>query len=62
MASSKPSAARCPNCGKPSSESTRPFCSERCQSVDLNRWLSQGYRIETEEKPDPLAPPEDQRD
>lgn len=35
----------CPICGKPSSEASRPFCSERCRSVDLNRWLSGAYAI-----------------
>ncbi len=29
----------------------RPFCSERCQRVDLGMWLSEAYRI-TEEAPD----------
>jgi uncharacterized protein len=35
----------CPICGKPASEASRPFCSERCRDVDLNRWLSDSYRI-----------------
>ena len=38
-------AARCPICGKPASEATRPFCSPRCRDVDLNRWLSGSYVI-----------------
>jgi hypothetical protein len=25
--------------------SSRPFCSERCRDVDLNRWLSGSYAI-----------------
>jgi uncharacterized protein len=37
----------CPICGKPATESSRPFCSERCRDVDLNRWLSNGYTIPT---------------
>ncbi len=41
----------CPICGKPSSQANHPFCSPRCQDVDLNRWLSDGYRIPTEEAP-----------
>jgi endogenous inhibitor of DNA gyrase (YacG/DUF329 family) len=36
---------RCPICGKPASEKTRPFCSPRCRDVDLNRWLSGSYVI-----------------
>ena len=26
-------------------EASRPFCSERCRDVDLNRWLSNSYLI-----------------
>jgi endogenous inhibitor of DNA gyrase (YacG/DUF329 family) len=37
--------AKCPICGKPSEETYRPFCSERCKKVDLNRWLSGVYKI-----------------
>ena len=40
----KPSKA-CPICGKPATEASRPFCSERCRDVDLNRWLSNSYAI-----------------
>ncbi len=35
----------CPICGKPSLEASKPFCSERCRDVDLNRWLSGSYSI-----------------
>jgi uncharacterized protein len=35
----------CPICGKPALEASRPFCSERCRDVDLNRWLSNSYAI-----------------
>lgn len=35
----------CPECGKPSARETYPFCSQRCKSVDLNRWLSGVYVI-----------------
>jgi uncharacterized protein len=38
-------AGRCPICGKPASEKTRPFCSPRCRDVDLNRWLSGTYVV-----------------
>ncbi|WP_092681081.1 DNA gyrase inhibitor YacG [Rhodopseudomonas pseudopalustris] len=38
-------AKRCPVCGKPATEQSRPFCSERCRDVDLNRWLSGAYVI-----------------
>jgi endogenous inhibitor of DNA gyrase (YacG/DUF329 family) len=44
-ASGKGSAKPCPICGKPAAEASRPFCSERCRDVDLNRWLSNSYAI-----------------
>ena len=39
----------CPICGKPSTQAYHPFCSARCQDVDLNRWLSGRYAIPTAE-------------
>ena len=41
----KPGAKPCPICGKPATEASLPFCSERCRDVDLNRWLSNSYAI-----------------
>ena len=41
----KVSAKPCPICGKPATAASRPFCSERCRDVDLNRWLSNSYTI-----------------
>ncbi len=35
----------CPICGKPASQGSHPFCSERCRDVDLNRWLSGSYVV-----------------
>jgi endogenous inhibitor of DNA gyrase (YacG/DUF329 family) len=43
--SKKGSAKPCPICGKPATEASHPFCSERCRDVDLNRWLSNSYAI-----------------
>ena len=40
-----PKGKPCPICGKPAVEASRPFCSERCRDVDLNRWLSNSYVI-----------------
>ena len=43
--------ARCPICDKPlhtvtlANESYRPFCSKKCRTVDLGRWLGEAYRI-----------------
>lgn len=45
----------CPICGKSPAEaktSVLPFCSERCRSIDLGRWLSERYRIATDSPED----------
>jgi endogenous inhibitor of DNA gyrase (YacG/DUF329 family) len=44
-------ARKCPICGKPATQANYPFCSPRCQDIDLNRWLSDSYRIPTSEAP-----------
>ncbi len=39
---------KCPICGRPvvwRGNPYRPFCSERCQLVDLDRWFSEEYRV-----------------
>ncbi len=41
----KGAARKCPICGKPAAEASKPFCSERCRDVDLNRWLSGSYVV-----------------
>jgi endogenous inhibitor of DNA gyrase (YacG/DUF329 family) len=43
--SRKAGAKPCPICGKPATEASKPFCSERCRDVDLNRWLTDSYAI-----------------
>lgn len=43
----------CPTCGKAESPASRPFCSDRCRDVDLNRWLSGAYAIPAVEEPEP---------
>ncbi len=40
---------RCPTCEAPTQHRFRPFCSKRCQDLDLGRWLRGSYRIATEE-------------
>jgi endogenous inhibitor of DNA gyrase (YacG/DUF329 family) len=42
----------CPICGKPATEASHPFCSERCRDVDLNRWLSGSYVVPGREDED----------
>ena len=41
----KETGKKCPICGKPATEPSKPFCSERCRDVDLNRWLSGSYVV-----------------
>ena len=36
---------RCPQCAKPVAADFAPFCSRRCQQVDLGRWLAGAYVI-----------------
>lgn len=42
-----PIQAKCPICRKPTvqGEEHFPFCSERCQMIDLGNWSSEEYRI-----------------
>lgn len=35
----------CPECGKASLREHYPFCSDRCRTLDLSRWLSGSYAI-----------------
>ena len=30
----------------------RPFCSPRCKTIDLGRWLDGEYRLPSEDEPD----------
>ncbi len=45
----------CAICGKASVARFRPFCSQRCADVDLNRWLSGVYAIPAEEEDEGIA-------
>lgn len=51
----------CPICKKPSDLSSknrfRPFCSERCQLIDLGKWATGDY-----EAPDSTAADDEQSD
>lgn len=55
---------RCPICKKPVDLSPanrwRPFCSQRCRSVDLGTWAGEQYRVagtsgDDREHPDDLT-------
>ena len=40
---------KCPICKKPANLSgpNSPFCSERCQTIDLGNWASEKYVVST---------------
>ncbi len=47
---------RCPICGKEfdlATSTAKPFCSDRCRSIDLGRWLGESYGLP--HVPDPEA-------
>jgi endogenous inhibitor of DNA gyrase (YacG/DUF329 family) len=51
-----PRTVRCPACGNlvdwtPQSK-WRPFCSERCKTIDLGAWANESYRVPVVEKDD----------
>jgi len=55
-----PAAPRCPVCRRPAAprgEGAFPFCSPRCQLVDLGRWLGEEYRIAGPPAGDGAEPP-----
>ena len=43
---------KCPLCGKDTAEKFRPFCSSRCATLDLGKWLGEGYRLPVEDDND----------
>jgi endogenous inhibitor of DNA gyrase (YacG/DUF329 family) len=46
---------RCPICEKqfdPTASDAMPFCSRRCQQIDLGRWLREVYSVPVERDPD----------
>jgi len=54
----------CPTCGKPAvfapENAWRPFCSERCRSVDLGAWASEAYKIPAKEEDEGDPAPKEQ--
>ncbi|HZM33256.1 MAG TPA: DNA gyrase inhibitor YacG [Burkholderiales bacterium] len=51
---------RCPRCGALShylvANRWRPFCSERCRTIDLGLWASERYRVPVEDDPSSKPP------
>ena len=59
-------AVACPQCGAPvvwtPAAKWRPFCSERCRTIDQGAWASESYRVAAVDPPDDfegVPPPED---
>ncbi len=50
--SDQPKLKPCPICGKPGTERHKPFCSQRCATIDLARWITGSYRVPTDEAPE----------
>lgn len=49
----------CPQCKKEFSQAeskAMPFCSERCKTIDLGRWLEEGYSLPHFADPDDDEP------
>jgi endogenous inhibitor of DNA gyrase (YacG/DUF329 family) len=54
--SNTPRTVACPSCGKtvrwePASR-YRPFCSERCKTLDLGDWAAERFQIPDDSPPD----------
>jgi endogenous inhibitor of DNA gyrase (YacG/DUF329 family) len=49
---------KCPTCGGQSvyamSNAFRPFCSERCQQIDLGAWASEQFAVPATVSPEDL--------
>jgi len=52
----------CPVCNldfEPATTTAMPFCSDRCRSIDLGRWLDGGYTLPDAPSPEDDEIPED---
>jgi uncharacterized protein len=53
---------RCPVCNtafEPQDTTVLPFCSDRCRTIDLGRWLDEGYSLPHLPDPEDDEVPED---
>ena len=53
---------RCPTCEtefKPEASAAKPFCSSRCRTIDLGRWLDEAYVLPDVPDPEDDEMPED---
>ncbi len=57
--SDKLSKITCPTCQAPNTwtqnNSFRPFCSERCKSLDFGGWANESYRFPSDEEDQDLV-------
>jgi endogenous inhibitor of DNA gyrase (YacG/DUF329 family) len=57
----KPRTVPCPSCRRPAlfgeGNPWRPFCSERCRSVDLGAWASERFRVVSDAPAEDEPPP-----
>jgi endogenous inhibitor of DNA gyrase (YacG/DUF329 family) len=55
MTDEMPRVVPCPRCGQPAAFAAanrwRPFCGERCATIDLGAWASEAYRVEDKAAP-----------
>ena len=59
MTEASPRVVPCPRCGQQAvfapANRWRPFCSERCATIDLGAWASEAYRVEDKPQAEPDA-------
>lgn len=48
-----PRAKRCPICNRAEIRPGSRFCSDRCQTIDLGRWLKGDYAVPVKAEPNP---------
>jgi hypothetical protein len=56
---------RCPVCNRefdPAASPALPFCSERCRTIDLGRWLGETYTLPVVPDPEADELPEEKAD
>jgi endogenous inhibitor of DNA gyrase (YacG/DUF329 family) len=60
-----PGKIRCPTCRKETkweNNPHRPFCSDRCQLIDLGTWIEERYRIPQESDELPSEDDDDEKE
>ena len=63
MAPNKKIEVKCPQCEKKFlyyDSEFRPFCSEKCQQIDLGHWINESYTVPVVDTSDILLDQEDE--